>query len=275
MNELETALDDLDGLHEAYRALSDAPRVSTLTSNGKLRKKLRQDLAAGVEAYVSTLISASRGELDPKRVKKCRAAAVGRMPTALANQRRLAALVEERRIPNPALRQDLHQLLSLSLHCRAALAALAPTVDRRAAEALGNKILVELRDATLLYVSTARVAEDGGTEHARSAVVEQLKKTESHAGEFVGLGPASGDDASSLGVTLSKDVVDLLHKTALDWSAATVQPTSVGSGVEHMAGSPQESPPDERNAVKSEPVVGVVSTTVSLLPASALGPLTR
>jgi hypothetical protein len=233
MNELETALDDLDGLHEAFRALSDAQRVSTLTSNANLRKKLRQDLAAGAEVYVSTLISASRGELDPKRVKKCRAAAAGRMATAMANQKRLASLVEERRVSSPEVRQDLHQLLTLSLHCRAALAALAPTVDRRAAEALGNKVLVELRDATLLYVSTARAADEGGTEKARSAVVEQLKKTESHAGEFVGLAPESGGDASSLGATLSKDVVDMLHSTSLDWSAAAVQPTS-GAAVQEF-----------------------------------------
>ena len=117
---------------------------------------------------------------------------------------------------NTEVRQDLHQLLSLSLHCRAALAALAPTVDRRAAEALGNKVLVELREATLLYVSTARMADDGEAEQARSAVVEQLKKTESHAGEFVGLAPGSNDDAS-LGATLSKDVVDMLHQTSLNW----------------------------------------------------------
>ena len=226
MNEIETALDDLDGLHEAFRALSDTQRVSTLASNAKLGKKLRRELAAGVEAYVSTVISTSRGELDPKRVRKCRAAAAGMMPTAVASQKRLASLVEERRIPNPEFRQDLQQLLSLSLHCRAALAALAPTVDRRAAEALGNKVLVELREATLLYVSTARAADDGGTERARAAVVEHLKKTESHAGEFVALAPGSGDDASSLGVTLSKDVVEMLHKTSLDWSAAAAPSTS-------------------------------------------------
>jgi hypothetical protein len=155
------------------------------------------------------------------------------MPTALANQKRLASLVEERRIPSPEFRQDLQQLLSLSLHCRAALAALAPTVDRRAAVALGNKVLVELRDAALLYASTARAASDGGTEKARAAVVEQLKKTESHASEFVGLAPGSGDDASSLGVTLSKDVVDMLHETSLAWSA-----TAVPSASEAKAQSP-------------------------------------
>jgi hypothetical protein len=226
MNEMETALDDLDGLHEAFRALSDPQRASTLASNAKLGKRLRRELASGVEAYASTVISTSRGELDPKRIRKCRTAAAGMMPTAIANQKRLAALVEERRIPNPAFRQDLEQLLSLSLHCRAALAALAPTVDRRAADALGNKVLVELREATLLYVSTARAADDGGTQRARAAVVEHLKKTETHAGEFVALAPGSDDDGSSLGVTLSKDVVEMLHRTSLEWSTAVAPSTS-------------------------------------------------
>ncbi len=224
MTAIEAALDDLDGLHEALRALSDTQRASTLASNAKLGKKLRAELADAVDTYVSTVISTSRGELDSKRVRKCRAAAAAMMPTAVASQKRLASLVEERRIPNHEFRQDLEQLLSLSLHCRAALAALAPTVDRRAADALGNKVLVELREATLLYVSTARAADDGGTEKARSAVVGHLKKTESHAGEFVALAPEFSDDASPLGVTLSKDVVEMLHKTSLDWSAATAEP---------------------------------------------------
>ncbi|HKW82606.1 MAG TPA: hypothetical protein VJN68_02540 [Burkholderiaceae bacterium] len=200
--------------------MSDTQRKSALAGNAELGKTLRRELAAAVDAYVSTVISTSRGELDPKRVRKCRAAAAAMMPGAVASQKRLASLVEERRIPNPEFRQDLQQLLSLSLHCRAALGALAPTVDRRAAEALGNKVLVELREATLLYAATARAADDGATDKARAAVVEQLKKTESHAGEFVALAPGPDDDASSLGVTLSKDMVDELHKTSLDWSAA-------------------------------------------------------
>ena len=228
MDEFQTALDDLDGLHEAFRALSDTRRTGTLASNAKLGKELRRELAAALDAYVSTVISTSRGELDPKRVKKCRVAATAMMPTAVASQKRLASLVEERRIPNPEFRQDLQQLLSLSLHCRAALAALAPTVDRRAAEALGNKVLIELREATLLYVATARAADGEGVENARAAVVEQLKKTESHAGEFVALAPGSDGDAS-LGVTLSKDVVDMLHKTSLAWSAAAEPSASEGA----------------------------------------------
>ncbi len=222
MNELDKALDDLDGLHEAFHALCDPQRVSPLVTNAMLGKKMRHDLAAGADAYVSILISSSRGELDASRIKKCRSEALARMPVAVANQKRLAALVNERRVPSPELRGDVQQLLSLSLHCRAALAALAPTVDRRAADALGNKVLVELRGATLIYLSTAREAGNGGPEKPRAAVVEQLKKTESHASEFVNLAPGSGDGESSLGVTLSKDVVDMLHKTSVDWTAASL-----------------------------------------------------
>jgi hypothetical protein len=144
------------------------------------------------------------------------------MPVAVANQKRLAALVNERRVSSPEVRSDVQQLLNLSLHCRAALEALAPTVDRRAADALGNKVLVELREATLLYLSTEREAGNGSTEMPRAAIVEHLKKTESHASEFVSLAPESGEGASSLGVTLSKDVVDMLHKTSLDWSAGSL-----------------------------------------------------
>jgi hypothetical protein len=218
MNELETALDDLDGLHEAFRALGDAGRASPLVRNGGLASQLRRDLAAGADAYLSALLASSRGELDRKRLKKCRASATDKMPAALANQRGLASLVEERRVTSQEARDDLKELVTLSLHCRAALAALAPTVDRRAAEAIGNKVLVELRTAALLYAGNVRTADDDGPTKARAAVVEQLKKTEGHANEFVGLAPAADADAASLGVTLSKDVVELLHKTAVAWS---------------------------------------------------------
>jgi len=219
MDDLNRALDDLDGLHEAFHALSDSPRASPLVSDAKLGKKLRHDLAAGADAYASTLISSSRGELDAGRIKKCRTAALARMPLAVANQKRLAALVNERRLSSPEVRSDVERLINLSLLCRGALAALAPTVDRRAADALGNKVLVELRKATLLYLSTEREADNLGTEKPRAAVVEHLKKTESHASEFVSLAPGSGDGASSLGVTLSRDVVEMLHETSLEWTS--------------------------------------------------------
>jgi hypothetical protein len=222
MDELATALDDLAGLHEAICALLDNQRVSPLARKATLAKKLRQDVSAGTEAYLSTLISSPRGELDRKRVRKCRSAALAKMPVAVKNRLPLAALVEERRLPSHEFRHDLGQLLTLSLHCRAALAALAPTVDRRAAEALGNKVLVELRESALLYVATARTTESGGPAKARAAVAEHLKKTESHASELAALAPGASVD-ESLGAILSKDVGQGLHKTALDWSTVPAQ----------------------------------------------------
>jgi hypothetical protein len=230
MNELETALDDLDGLHEAFRALADPGRSSSLARSGELANALRQELAAGADAYLATLMSSSRGELDRDRLKKCRVVAGEQMPSAVANQKRLASLVEERRTSAPAARDDLRQLLTLSLHCRAALAALAPTVDRRMADSIGNKVLVELRAATLLYAATTRDSNDDGPAKARTAVLDQLRKTESHANEVVGLAPVSDGGSASLGAALSKDVVAMLHQTALDWSMSPAEARSEEDG---------------------------------------------
>jgi len=68
MDAFQTALDDLDGLHEAFCALSDTQRASILAGNANLGKKLRRQLAAALDAYVSTVISTSRGELEPMRL---------------------------------------------------------------------------------------------------------------------------------------------------------------------------------------------------------------
>ena len=114
MNELNKALDDLDGLHEAFHALSDPLRASPLVRNAKLGKKLRHDLAAGADAYASTLIS-----IVPRRTRRQANQEVPRRsPRTNARCRceseRLAALVNERRVPNPEVRSDV-QLLLISL----------------------------------------------------------------------------------------------------------------------------------------------------------------
>jgi hypothetical protein len=92
-------------------------------------------------------------------------------------------------------------------------------VDTRAAEALANKVLVELREATLLYLASARESGDGNSGKPRAAVVALLEKTEGHAAELARLAPDTGGQSESLGVVLSKDVIELLHKTALEWQA--------------------------------------------------------
>ncbi len=216
--DLDTALDDLDGLFEAFHAVADDTRKSALRRNAGAVSSLKHELAAATDAYAATLISSSRGELDGKRIRKCRKQAQARMPVAVTHQKELASLVAQQRWTSAELREDLRQLVTLSLNCRSAIAALAPTVDRRAAEAIGNKVLVELRDAILLYLARARDAGDGQTNRPRAAVVSHLERTESHAAELLKLGPESRGETGSLGFALTTDVVELLHRTALAWA---------------------------------------------------------
>ncbi len=216
---LERALDDLDGLLEACHALADENRTNKLLRNRIAVKGLTRECAAAADAYASTLIASAHGDVDAERIRSCRKAALGTMPTAASRQKDLAALVSEKRLPNAEVRGDLRQLINLSLHCRVALDALGPTVDKRAADAIGNKVLVELREATLLYLSHARKGGDGSTEKPRAAVVSYLEKTEAHAKGFEALAPQStGGSADTLGVSLSNDVVNALHETHLKWA---------------------------------------------------------
>ena len=224
MDPLETALDDLDGFLEAYRALADDSRSSELRRSPDGLKQLQRETAAAADAYAATLIATGNGDVTAQRIDKCRQQAQAEMKDAVAKQKELAALVTQRRLPSAAVREDVKQLVTLSLHCRAAVAALAPTVDKRAAEALANKVLVELREATLTYLARARDSGDGDSAKPRAAVVAMLEKTGGHAAELAKLAPDAGGEGESLGNVLAKDVDALLHKTALEWGAGGGMP---------------------------------------------------
>ena len=219
MSELELALDDIDGLHEAYFSLGDEQRRHALARDADASRRLQREIAAAADAYVSALMASSRGELDAMRLKRCREAALAAMPNARKNRKELAALVEERRLPSGDERGDLEQLLTLSLHSRAALAAFEPTVDRRAAAGIGNKMLIELRDATLRYMAASRDAADGDTRKPRAAAAELLRKSEAHAVALYGLAPDPDpvQGEASLGASLSRDVVDEVRHAATGW----------------------------------------------------------
>jgi hypothetical protein len=223
MDKLETALDDLDGLHEAYRALRDDARGGPLRRSPSGLKRLQREITAAADAYATTLIASAGGQLSTQRINRCRKNAQAKMKGAIVRHRELASLVNQRRLSSPALREDLRQLVTLSLHCRAAVAALAPTVDKRAAEALANKVLVELREATLAYLANARSSDDGNIDRTRAAIGALLEKTEGHAAELARLAPDAGGQSESLGTVLSADVVDLLRRTARQWEDAGKQ----------------------------------------------------
>jgi hypothetical protein len=216
---LETASNDLDGLFEASRALADEGRASKLARRNESANELKRELAGAADAYAATVMATLHGNLDMERIRLCREAALDAMPTAARRRKELAALVSERRLTSPEVRNDVRELLSLSLHCRTALDALGPTVDKRAAAAIGNKVLVELREATLLYLANARHAGDGTTDKARSTVVSHLEKTESHVKGFEALAlDSTGESADTLGVSLSRDIAAGLHRTHLSWA---------------------------------------------------------
>jgi hypothetical protein len=218
-DKLDTALDDLDGLLETYRVLGDDARSSPLRRNPDGLRQLQSEIAAAIDSYVGTLLASAGGDLPAMRINACRRKAQAQMKTAFAKRTELAALVNQQRLPSTAVREDLRQLVTLSLHCRAAVAALAPTVDRRAADALANKVLVELREATLRYLASARDSADGDTAKPRADVVDLLEKTERHAAELAELAPSAAEQDESLGMALSRNVSALLHRTAHEWES--------------------------------------------------------
>lgn len=219
---LELALDDLEGIFEALRALAESDRKSKLLGHRKRVKAVVHELVAACDAYTVALISSSRGNFTDERLEECRAAALEVMPTAVKHRSQLADLVAQRRILSPLLRDDLQRLINLSLHCRAAVEALRPTVDRRAADGIGNKILVELRQVTLSYLAgTRQLSEEllDSPEKPRAAVAPMLEKIEVHAKALEALATeSSGDVADSLGATMSKDVAIAAHLLRVSWN---------------------------------------------------------
>jgi hypothetical protein len=221
MEQLDAAMDDLDGLLELFRVLADEGRASRLGLSRDEIRALQREVAGAIDVYATSVMASARGDVDDKRLKAFRSAAQHAMPGAVAIQRQLGDLVQQERLQAQDIRADLQQLLTLSLQCRSAVAALAPTVDRRAAEALANKVLVGLREATLHYLAAARDSGTPTPEKPRTSAVGALEQAERHAAELAALAPPAEDENASLGALLSKQVDEMMRKTAQAWSLAT------------------------------------------------------
>lgn len=182
MAHLDTALADLAGLLELWRALDDDTRAGDRWRLHAKRRALQHEIAAAADAYASTLLSSAGGELTPQRIDKCRTEARSRMSSAWSNRGVLAQLVERQRLPLGLLQDDLGQLALLSLEVRAAVRALGDTgsFDAKSAEPVENKVLVHLREATLAYLTAARTAasEPASADAARCrrAAVPELER---------------------------------------------------------------------------------------------------
>ena len=89
----------------------------------------------------------------------------------------------------------------------------------RKPESIGNRVLVDLRQATLQYLATSRLGGGTSTEKPRAAVVTQIEKTEAEVRSLAALAPEStGGLADTLGVSLSSDVAQELHHTHIGWA---------------------------------------------------------
>ena len=227
MVHLDTALADLTGLLELWRALDDDSRAGPAWRLHTQRRAMQHEVAAGADAYLSTLLSSGGGELTPERIEKCRADARSRMASAWSSRGELARLVERQRLPLNALQDDLGQLALLSLDVRAALRSLgsAEGFDLKAAEPLENKVLVHLREATLAYLNAARATTEqpgGDAGRSRRAALPALERAAKHIAALTRLEGEGAERTGAEGVpdaALRETVNAPLQKMVQEWSA--------------------------------------------------------
>jgi len=94
IEKLDLALDDLDGLLEAHRALGDPDRSDALRLAPDGVAALRRELAEAMDSYAATLVASAGGELTAKRLDKCRRDAQSRMKGAVARQDQLLKVIK-------------------------------------------------------------------------------------------------------------------------------------------------------------------------------------
>jgi hypothetical protein len=170
-------------------------------------------------------MASSRGDVTPSRIDRARQEARAAMKGAWRRRADLARLVNQKRLRLDLVRDDLRELIGLSLQCRAGVAAFdaSPQFDSAAAEPLANKVLVDLREATLTYLARVREAasEDTGypdfAQGARRAAAEMLDKVVERAAELERLERDAADRSGTPHSVLANGLVSPARKIARDW----------------------------------------------------------
>jgi hypothetical protein len=224
---LDTALDDIVGLVEAYRACSSTDHDAA----DAMPAAIRRELGAAADAYAAVLLASAGGELSQERIERAREEAAAAMPAAWRRRKELARRVEaarEQHMDLELVRDDLRELAELSVQCRAGVAAFgtSPHYDSAAAEPLANKVLVELREATLTYL--ARVREAAGTpgypefaQGARKAAAEAIEKVVPRVAELADLEAAGAARAGLTQDVIGSRLAAPMRRIAREWVAAT------------------------------------------------------
>jgi hypothetical protein len=207
MESLDTALDDIVALLEAHRACADVDRL----------KAIQHELAAGADAYAAIIVASARGDVSQERIERARSEAQAAMPKAWRARSELARRVEQRRLPLDLVRDDLRELMSLALRCRAGVAAFGASdhFDAAAAEPLANKLEVELREALLTDPGDSDFARV-----ARKAAAELLAKVEPRAAELAKLEEDGAQRSGTAQAVVSEGLTTPLRRMAREWAAA-------------------------------------------------------
>jgi hypothetical protein len=223
---LDMALDDIVGLVEAYRAC-------TSTDHGTADAALagiRRELGAAADAYAAVVLASAGGDLSHERIKRAREEAAAAMPAAWRRRKELAKRVEASRGQHMNLelvRDDLRELVGLSMQCRAGVAAFGTSqhYDSAAAQPVANKVLIELREATLTYL--ARVRDAGGApgypefaQGARKAAAEAIAKVVPRVAELAELEATGAARAGATQDVIGSGLAAPMRKIAREWVEA-------------------------------------------------------
>jgi hypothetical protein len=229
---LDTALDDIVGLVEAYRACASTENRAA----DAVLAAIRRELGAAADAYAAVVLASAGGELPHERIERAREEAAAVMPAAWRRRKELAERVEAARgrgMDLDLVRDDVRELAGLSLQCRAGLAAFgaSPHYDFAAADPVANKVLIELREATLTYL--ARVRDAGGTpgypefaQGARKAAAETIEKLVPRVAELAELEAAGAERAGAPQDVIGSGLAAPMRKIAREWVVAATEQAS-------------------------------------------------
>lgn len=229
MDLLRTAVVDIATLVATCRALKVRADEDDRELRRKLRQRLRRDLRRGTITYVDTLARTRRAAVDETLLTKCRVAAEGQMPRALACADLLCRVMSSEAGAldgMAAMRQDLWRLAHLVTrlgHALNQLRAAGSTAEAAAATEAARRLRRRLRKALTAYARTALRGKAPIAEalaEARLAALAEIGARGAAAADA--LADREGGTGGAAGVlrdAISRPLWDLL----LDWRPAVTR----------------------------------------------------
>lgn len=223
MDLLGIAAVDITTLVATCHALKSSPIPGDLTSQRKLRNRLRRELKRGTVAYIDALARTKRGAVDNALLVACRKAAERQMAHAIARQEWLGNIMAAE--PGAlegfaAARQDLWRLAHVAVYLRIGTAALhehGTSVDAKPAEAMAGRLRRRLRKAMIAYARATLRAKESRSRQiatARAAALAAIGARGVAEAEYLSDIEAGAGAANAF---MRQGVTKALSDLALDW----------------------------------------------------------